>query len=335
MAKKLKRDEIVTTDAHAGPIRLLVHGESGSGRTTFLTWASSPIFISLDRGAEFHRNLPRIRTPREGRWTADSVRYAIRWLSTEEHDFKTVVIESLEVLERLLIDEIEARLVQKAEREGDGPRTFNELNDEERGGGFDLLADAWREILLLLEELQRKKGMDVALSATTSFEAFMTLSSELVMKATIGLSKKVSRLTKSWADYVFFIEAEEVRNVQEETPPPGRRRYCQRFLCCTLQPDVDAKARGELPWPQRIACEVAQYKWFLSNASLVNAYGRDLPAWLNARLSEVLGDTKGELVDYINESFQRELDDCNYDGALTVIGVARSSLGGQKPEQTP
>ena len=79
------------------PPRITIHGVAGVGKTTFAAQAYKPVFIQTEDGlGTLNANhFPLARTFEE-------VLDALAALYTEEHDFKTVVIDSVDWLEPLI-----------------------------------------------------------------------------------------------------------------------------------------------------------------------------------------------------------------------------------------
>lgn len=79
------------------PPRITIHGVAGVGKTTFAAQAYKPVFIQTEDGlgtlSANHFPLAR---------TFEEVLDALAALYTEEHDFKTVVIDSVDWLEPLI-----------------------------------------------------------------------------------------------------------------------------------------------------------------------------------------------------------------------------------------
>ncbi len=79
------------------PPRILIHGVAGVGKTTFASEANKPVFVQTEDGlgtlASAHFPLAR---------TYEEVIEALAALYTEPHDFKTVVIDSVDWLEPLV-----------------------------------------------------------------------------------------------------------------------------------------------------------------------------------------------------------------------------------------
>ena len=107
--------------------RVLVYGVEGIGKSTFAAGAPSPVFIQTEDGLGA---LQVDHFPIATR--VSDVLDAIGSLFSDDHEFKTVVIDSLDWLETLIWRDIEAKYDAK---------------DLAYGKGAMIAADKWREIL--------------------------------------------------------------------------------------------------------------------------------------------------------------------------------------------
>jgi hypothetical protein len=107
----------IQTGRQAAPRRVMVYGVHGIGKSTFGAMAPNPIFIQTEDGLG---NLDCARFPLAEAF--DDVMAAIMSLYSEGHDFKTVVIDSLDWLDPF-------KKVQRGERLRIPAETFNTFID--------------------------------------------------------------------------------------------------------------------------------------------------------------------------------------------------------------
>ena len=85
----------------AMPPRVLLYGTEGIGKSTFGSQAPKPVFIQTEDG------LDEIDTDKFPLATSyEQVVAALADLRNEQHDYETVVIDSLDWLERLVFDKL-------------------------------------------------------------------------------------------------------------------------------------------------------------------------------------------------------------------------------------
>jgi hypothetical protein len=83
------------------PPRILVYGTEGIGKTTFASQTPSPIFIQTEDGMD---HVASDRFPLAQ--TYDDVYASLRDIHHEPHDYGTLVVDSLDWLERLIFDRL-------------------------------------------------------------------------------------------------------------------------------------------------------------------------------------------------------------------------------------
>ena len=79
------------------PPRIVIYGDAGTGKTTFGACAPAPVFIQTEDGLG---NLDATAFPLATSF--DDVMGALQSLYTEQHEFKTLVVDSLDWLEPLV-----------------------------------------------------------------------------------------------------------------------------------------------------------------------------------------------------------------------------------------
>lgn len=132
------------------PLRLVLYGVDGLGKTTFAASAPSPIFIAAEDGTgELDvQRMPDIRS-----WS--DVLEAVDELAVREHPFKTVVIDTLDAAEAWCWESV-AKAAGKAS-----------IDDIDYGRGFAAALDQWRLLYSKLERC-RSRGMALVLLAHSS-----------------------------------------------------------------------------------------------------------------------------------------------------------------------
>jgi hypothetical protein len=124
----------------------------GIGKTTFAAGAPKPIFIQTEDGLG---SLNVDHFPLASH--ISEVNGAIEALYTGEHDFQTVVLDSVDWADQLIWKDIEAT---------------HDAKDLAYGKGATLAADRWRNILDGLNALRNDKGMTVILLGHSQIKRF-------------------------------------------------------------------------------------------------------------------------------------------------------------------
>lgn len=138
----IKRGKIVA------PIRAILYAADGVGKTTFASNAPSPIFLCAESGTA---QLDVARLPEPESWA--DVLALVDQLITEEHDFKTFVVDSLSWLEPLLHQHVCQRGKKRS------------MSEFEFGKGHVAAFEEWRVLVSKVERLWRQRGMNVVLLA--------------------------------------------------------------------------------------------------------------------------------------------------------------------------
>ena len=90
-------------------VRFLVYGESGSGKTVFASTWPDTVFLDIDKGmSSITRKVNRIPINSAMKQTAwESLVRAVNYLErTDLHDFKTVVVDSLNEMQVIAMDHV-------------------------------------------------------------------------------------------------------------------------------------------------------------------------------------------------------------------------------------
>lgn len=227
----------------AKPPRILLYGVEGIGKSTFGSQAPKPIFIQTEDGLdEINCDKFPLAT------TYDEVVAALAELRVQQHDYESVVIDSLDWLERLVWDKLCAE--------------HNARSIEQVAGGyskgFTLALSNWREIIDQLNVLRNSRGMVVLLIAHSKVERFEDPESSPYDRYSPRLHKHAAALVSEWCDCVLFA-TRRIRTQSEETGFNRKRTTAhavgkgggERILRCVGGPSCVAKNRygiiDELP----------------------------------------------------------------------------------------
>jgi len=157
--------------------------------STIGSQAPSPIFIPTEDGLDM---IDAAKFPLATSF--DDVLAALTELRLQPHDFETVVIDSLDWLERLIWD----RVCQE----------FNVKNIEKADGGYARgymhALTYWREVIDLLDLLRNQREMVVLLIAHAKVEKFEDPEAPPYDRYSPRLHKHAASLVTEWCDAVLF-----------------------------------------------------------------------------------------------------------------------------------
>lgn len=216
------------------PILTIIYGPDGVGKSTFGANAPSPIFLGTEDGTA---NLDVTRFPKPTDF--DSIRAGIRELITEKHDYKTLVIDSLDWLETMVHSAICAK---------DGSKTINQAQGG-YGNGIEVALQSWRALQSDLTELRNTKGMNIILIAHSQVKDFHDPTQNLAYsRFLLKLNDKAAALWREYVDTVLFANFEVVATKEKSEKKAKSFGDGARKLYTERRPSFDAKNRLGLPF---------------------------------------------------------------------------------------
>lgn len=221
------------------PPRIMVYGIGGIGKSSYAAQTPKPIFIQTEDG------LGEIDCHRFPLATAyDEVESELDELINEKHDYRTVVIDSLDWLERLIWD----RLCKSY-----GVASIEKV-DGGYGKGYVHALGLWRRVIDRLAVLRRQRGMMVMLIAHAKIEKFEDPEAPTYDRYSPRLNKHASALLTEWCDAVLFATRKIITRTEEagfnrtRTIAAGQGRDGgERIVRCIGGPSCVAKNRYNLP----------------------------------------------------------------------------------------
>ncbi|MEK6676406.1 MAG: ATP-binding protein [Planctomycetota bacterium] len=215
------------------PRRTLLYGTHGIGKSTFGAMAEKPVFIQTEDGLA---NMDCDRFPLAAKYT--DVLAAMGELYSEPHEYRTVVLDSLDWLERLIWSEV------------CNSRGVECIEDIGYGKGYVFALTCWREVLAGLDALRNDCGMSVMLIAHAQIERFANPETDTYDRYSPRLHKQASAFVQEWADEVLF--ATYSVHTKATDDGFGRKRVQgigtgERIIRTTERPAHVAKNRLGLP----------------------------------------------------------------------------------------
>lgn len=231
------------------PRRTVLYGTHGLGKSTWASKWPSPVFVPTEDGlADIDvPTFPLATTLREA-WEP------IIELGRGEHEFKTVVVDSADWLEKLIWQAI-------CEKEGK-----KHITDFGYGKGYAEAAAKFEKYLSALS-VCRNVGMHVVIIAHSQISRFESPESESFDRYTPKLHRDASALLQEWADEVLFGCYRVYVKTQSEGF--GKERSIgigagERVLRTTEKPSHNAKNR--LGLPDEMSLDFAEYEPFLKRS---------------------------------------------------------------------
>lgn len=211
------------------PLRVLLYGVEGVGKSTFAANAPKPIFIGADSGTE---NLNIARMPEPQAWS--EVFEAVRLLQNEKHDYETLVLDPLSFLEGLCWDMLCAK------------NKWSSMEDLDYGKCYAPAVDEWRALLNDIERLWTTRRMNVVLLDHARVKLYKNPVAEDFERFIMAMHEKSAAPLKRWCAFVFFATHEIAIHKDKQKRVRGMSDGARVLKTC-WNAAWDAKNRADLP----------------------------------------------------------------------------------------
>lgn len=220
------------------PVRVLIYGIEGVGKSKFGADAPNSCVIGAEGGTDHLDNtfeIPNIKT-------FSDVLEAVKELTTGEHNFKSLMLDSADWIERMA----------HAEICGEGGNIITALKGY--GAGYRRSETMHKELIDLLSELRAKRGMHIIVTAhyhvktvkdpeaTQDYDAFE-----------IKCHEYVSALWREWVDAVLFARFETFVKKNEDSKKGLAFGTGNRIMYAEKRPAFYAKNRYGLPFEMDVS----------------------------------------------------------------------------------
>jgi hypothetical protein len=210
------------------PIRVVLYGQEGCGKSTFASNAPAPIFLGAEDGTA---HLDVARLPDINTWR--DVLDALAELDSA-HGFRTIVLDTADWIEPMIWDALcTAGGKQTIEDFGFGKGYTNALND-------------WRRLAGALDRLRERRGMNAIVLAHSHVKTFKNPGGEDFDRYEMKVHQKASGLLKEWCDVVLFAEHETFVDKKKNERAKGISSGA-RIIHTERTAAWDAKNRYDLP----------------------------------------------------------------------------------------
>lgn len=187
-------DAIQPANKHWQPQKILLYSVQGLGKTTFAATFEKPIIVRTEDGAGAidAPTFPDLVA------TFSDMESAITALHGE-HDFKTVVLDSLDWLEPLVWEKqiASAPVTEKG-------KEVKTIEDYGFGKGYSMSLNWWRYLMGGFDSLRLTRGMNIVLIAHSEVKRYDSPETDPYDRYGIKLHKGAFALWQEWADMVLF-----------------------------------------------------------------------------------------------------------------------------------
>ena len=215
------------------PVRLLIHGPGGVGKSTFAAAAPHTVFSAAEDGLS---NIDAHALPEAKSW--GDLLAQLDYLATEPHTFKTYALDSLDWAEPMCW----AAVCEKGDAKG---KRMPNIEAFGYGKGYVAALDEWRMFLSKLETI-RRKGMAIILIAHSVRKTVKNPQGDDYEQWQIKLHEKAAGLLKEWVDVVGFAE-HEVLTFENDNGRVKGIASGKRMLKTAPAAGYDGKTRFAMP----------------------------------------------------------------------------------------
>ena len=181
----------ITRGRVQAPLRVLCYGVEGVGKSTLGADSPTPVFLGAEDGTA-HLDVSRLPQPETWRDVLD----AVALLTRETHDFKTLVIDSLDWVEplihRFVCDEAKVK----------------SMEDVSYGKLYVAALEQWRLLINALDRLRTAKRMHVVMVAHALVKGFKNPEGPDYERYQLKIHDKAAALLREWVDELLFARFE-------------------------------------------------------------------------------------------------------------------------------
>lgn len=221
------------------PVRVILYGADGVGKSTFASQAPAPVFLCAEDGTA---QLDVARLPEPGAWS--DVLDSVKALTFEAHDFRTLVIDTLDWLEPLCWREV-CRLGGK-----------RNIEDFPYGKGFASAVDIWRDLILQIQAMSVKRGMNLVALAHSHVKRLDDPVAGPYDRHALKLHERTAALWRESVDAVLFARVQVFTKVVDKRTEKTRA-FGDGSRVVMTSPTAGFDAKSRLPLEAEIPLEWA------------------------------------------------------------------------------
>jgi len=224
-------EDFLETNEKREPPRILLHGSHGLGKSTWASIAPNPIFIQTESGLG---EIKPKRFPLSE--TVADVYKNIGLLINEDHDFKTVVVDTIDWWEAIVHQEI---AIEK------GVESISDIGYQK---GYDYAINRHVKLLSGLTKLWSEKGMAVILLAHNEIKPYNNPEGENYDQFVIKLHKKAAKKFEEFCDAILFLNHKAYITKKDGALKAKVTGSGERSIFTQPRPAFTAKCRYDVPF---------------------------------------------------------------------------------------
>lgn len=246
----------VSSGVRRKPVRLVVHGHPGAGKTLFASGAAGAIFQTTEDGLGL---IDAVAMPKPTSF--DEAMAQLVELATEKHEYKTLVVDAVDGIEPLVF----AKVCEEGGKPDIASFGFNK--------GYVAADSLWVRYFQALDGLRAAKAMNIVLISHSQAVHYDDPTTGTYVRWEPSLHRRTVPLLTKWSDVIGFLDHERMV-VDKGDTDGGRsvrtsRATGSRFLHLTDTGSFIAKNRFGLPAELEIPLENG---WQVFREALAAAY---------------------------------------------------------------
>jgi hypothetical protein len=176
------------------PPKVIIYGRNGIGKSRFAAAAPNPIFLDLDKNINEISCVSNTKGI-EKEFPLNTFQNVVDFLNiliNEEHNFKTVVIDSISPLNILIENQIKKE------------RNIESIADLKFGLGYSLVYGLWDQFLTLLNQLWEKRKVIIILIGHDKIRESKELISEPFDQYQLNVPEKIMLSLTGWCSAILY-----------------------------------------------------------------------------------------------------------------------------------
>jgi len=240
----------VETGRKRVPVRAMFTGEGGVGKTSLVCGAPNAIILDVEGGAH-QQDVARF--PEVYSW--DDVVEAVRVLQTQEHDYKTLIVDTIDAAELLCQTSV-------CQHSG-----WASMETPGYGRAYKAVHEEWERFLAELDKLMSERGVNVLLVAHTQVGVYSNPDGSDYSRHALKMHKKIAASVFEWCDVVGYISREPIISTSDGKKKAVGTRHLIRFAPGAT---YEAKSRYAMPDEIEMPADPAQ-NWAVFQAAFAAA----------------------------------------------------------------
>jgi len=255
------------------PLKIVIYGPEGIGKSTFASKFPDPLFIDTEGGTS-NLDVRRIKCSKS--W--DELLLIVKEIIKNPTICKTLVLDTADWSETMCINAVTEKYRK------------NNIEDFGYGKGYTYLLDEYTRLLSLFDELI-EVGINVVITAHAKPRKFELPEEQGAFdRYEMKLTRQVAPVIKEWCDALFFVNYKIYVVTTENNTKKAQGG--KRVLYTTHNPTYDAKNRFDLPEELELKFEAIEHLFDGQKKELViptNASGMTV---VFERLNKMIIDTE-------------------------------------------